>query len=144
MALAAEMLAVAGVDRIDPAQTLTDGTAMDRFRALIAAQGGDLGVALPVGGACETVCAAHGGVVRRIDALAVGRAVWRLGAGRSGPGQRVQHGAGIVVHRRPGDPVAAGNPCSACIPTPRSATLRPWPNSTVAGRSGTPRNRPVR
>lgn len=110
VALAAEMLAVAGVDRIDPAQTLTDGSAMDSFRALIAAQGGDLSVALPVGGACETVCAAHSGVVRRIDALAVGRAVWRLGAGRSGPGQRVQHGAGIVVHRRPGDPVAAGEP----------------------------------
>ncbi len=110
VALATEMLAVAGVDRIDPAQTLTDGSAMDRFRALIAAQGGDLSVALPVGRACETVTAPRGGVVSRIDAWAVGRAVWRLGAGRSGPGQRVQHGAGIVVHRRPGDPVAAGEP----------------------------------
>ncbi|MCV7315509.1 thymidine phosphorylase [Mycolicibacillus parakoreensis] len=110
VALAAEMLAVAGVDRIDPAQTLADGTAMDRFRALIAAQGGDLGAALPVGRACETVTAPRGGVVTRVDALAVGRAVWRLGAGRSGPGQQVQHGAGLVVHRRPGDPVAAGEP----------------------------------
>ncbi|HLR99099.1 MAG TPA: thymidine phosphorylase [Mycolicibacillus parakoreensis] len=110
VALAAEMLAVAGVDRIDPAQTLADGTAMDRFRALIAAQGGDLSAALPVGRACETVTAPRGGVVTRIDALAVGRAVWRLGAGRSGPGQQVQHGAGLVVHRRPGDPVAAGEP----------------------------------
>lgn len=43
-----------------------------------------------------------------IDAMAVGLAAWRLGAGRSRPGARVQHGAGIRIHRRPGEPVAAG------------------------------------
>jgi thymidine phosphorylase len=45
-----------------------------------------------------------------IDAMAVGLAVWRLGAGRSFPGERVQSGAGLRIHRRPGEPVTAGEP----------------------------------
>lgn len=45
-----------------------------------------------------------------IDAMAVGLAAWRLGAGRSHPGERVQAGAGLRIHRRPGEPVAAGEP----------------------------------
>jgi thymidine phosphorylase len=45
-----------------------------------------------------------------IDAMAVGLTVWRLGAGRSVPGERVQSGAGLRIHRRPGEPVAAGEP----------------------------------
>lgn len=108
VALATEMLALAGVDGVDPAATLTDGTAMDRFRALIAAQGGDLSVPLPSGACSETVTAPHGGTMGDIDAMAVGRTVWRLGAGRSRPGERVQPGAGIRIHRRPGEAVAAG------------------------------------
>lgn len=108
--LATEMVTLAGLDGCDPAQTLVDGTAMDRFGALIAAQGGDLSVPLPVGGHRETVTATRGGIMGDIDAMAVGLAVWRLGAGRSGPGEHVQHGAGITIHRRPGEPVAAGEP----------------------------------
>jgi thymidine phosphorylase len=110
VALAREMLAIAGIDGCDPAQTLQDGTAMDRFRALIAAQGGDLSVPLPVGKYSETVTAARGGTMGDIDAMAVGLAVWRLGAGRSRPGETVQPGAGIAIHRRTGSPVAAGEP----------------------------------
>ena len=106
--LAEEMLELAGIDDCDPRQTLRDGTAMDRFRALIAAQGGDLSVPLPVGKYSETVTAARSGTMGGIDAMAVGLAVWRLGAGRSRPGEKVQPGAGILIHRRPGKPVAAG------------------------------------
>ncbi|MHA7653624.1 thymidine phosphorylase [Mycobacterium sp. ML4] len=106
--LAAEMLELAGVDGVDPAQTLRDGTAMDRFARLVAAQGGDLSKPLPIGAYSETVTAARGGTMGDIDAMAVGLAAWRLGAGRSRPGARVQHGAGIKIHRRPGEPVAAG------------------------------------
>lgn len=106
--LAAEMLELAGLDGRDPAQTLRDGTAMDSFRRLVAAQGGDLAKPLPVGGHSETVAATRGGTMGDIDAMAVGLAAWRLGAGRSRPGAQVQHGAGIRIHRRPGDPVAAG------------------------------------
>ncbi|MGA8332648.1 MAG: thymidine phosphorylase [Mycobacterium sp.] len=108
--LAREMLELAGIDGRDPAQTLRDGTAMDRFRALIAAQGGDLSLPLPVGKYSETVTAARNGTMGDIDAMAVGQAVWRLGAGRSRPGESVQAGAGIQIHRRPGCPVAAGEP----------------------------------
>ncbi|HEY6856910.1 MAG TPA: thymidine phosphorylase [Mycobacterium sp.] len=108
--LAREMLEIAGIDEQDPEQTLRDGTAMDRFRALIAAQGGDLSVPLPVGKYSETVIAARSGTMGDIDAMAVGLAVWRLGAGRSRPGELVQPGAGIRIHRRPGSPVAAGEP----------------------------------
>jgi thymidine phosphorylase len=108
LALAGEMLDLAGVDGVDPAQTLRDGTAMDRFRELVAAQGGDLSAPLPIGSHSETITAPRGGTMGDIDAMAVGLAVWRLGAGRSAPGAQVQFGAGIHVHRRPGEPVAAG------------------------------------
>jgi thymidine phosphorylase len=108
--LAREMLEIAGIDSRDPEQTLRDGTAMDRFRALIAAQRGDLSIPLPVGKYSETVTAARSGTMGDIDAMAVGLAVWRLGAGRSRPGELVQPGAGIRIHRRPGNPVTAGEP----------------------------------
>ncbi len=112
LALAAEMLDAAGVDGVDPAQTLRDGTAMDRFRELVAAQGGDVASlsagALPVGAYRETITAPRGGTMESIDAMAVGLAVWRLGAGRSLPGERVQCGAGLRIHRRPGESVSTG------------------------------------
>jgi thymidine phosphorylase len=110
VALAREMLELAGIDGRDPEQTLRDGSAMDRFRALVAAQGGDLSVELPVGKYSETVTAARHGTMGDIDAMAVGLAVWRLGAGRSRPGEAVQAGAGIQIHRRSGSSVTAGEP----------------------------------
>ncbi|MCP9276779.1 thymidine phosphorylase [Mycolicibacterium arenosum] len=109
LALAREMLDAAGIDGRDPADTLADGSAMDCFRALVAAQGGDLSQPLPEGAHSETVVAPRGGTMGDIDAMAVGLAVWRLGAGRSAPGAQVQFGAGLRMHRRPGDPVAAGD-----------------------------------
>ncbi|OBI16470.1 thymidine phosphorylase [Mycobacterium sp. E2462] len=108
--LAEEMLDLAGIDGRDPADTLRDGSAMDRFRRLVEAQGGDLSVPLPLGRHAETVTADRGGTMGDIDAMAVGLAAWRLGAGRTRPGDRVQAGAGVRMHRRPGDPVAAGEP----------------------------------
>ncbi len=108
VALAREMLDVAGIDGVDPAQTLADGTAMDCFRQLIAAQGGDPEAPLPLGTHTETVVASRSGVMGDIDAMAVAMAVWRLGAGRAQPGDPVQAGAGLYLHRRSGEPVAAG------------------------------------
>ena len=110
VALAREMVEAAGLDGLDPADTLADGSAMDCFRALVAAQGGDLSQPLPVGSQTETVVAPHSGTMGDIDAMAVGLAVWRLGAGRAAPGHQVQFGAGVRIHRRPGEPVAAGEP----------------------------------
>ncbi|MGK2881613.1 MAG: thymidine phosphorylase [Mycobacterium sp.] len=108
LVLAAEMLELAGLDARDPADTLRDGSAMDSFRAIVAAQGGDASAALPIGAHSETVIAPRSGTMGDIDALAVGLAVWRLGAGRALPGERVQAGAGLEILRRPGEPVAAG------------------------------------
>ncbi|OBG88437.1 thymidine phosphorylase [Mycobacterium sp. E136] len=110
LTLAAEMLDAAGIDGVDPAQTLRDGSAMDRFRELVAAQGGDPTADLPVGPHAETVTAPRDGRMESIDAMAVGMAVWRLGAGRSAPGERVQPGAGLHIHRKVGEPVSAGEP----------------------------------
>jgi thymidine phosphorylase len=110
LALAAEMLDVAGLDARDPAETLRDGSAMDCFRALVAAQGGDLSVPLPLGAHAETVTADRGGTMGDIDAMAVAMAAWRLGAGRPHPGRPVQSGAGVRIHRRPGEQVTAGEP----------------------------------
>ena len=110
LALARDMCELAGVDGVDPADTLRDGSAMDSFRALVAAQGGDWRAPLPIGAHSETVTASASGTMDDIDALAVGLAVWRLGAGRAVPGEQVQHGAGMRLHRRPGEPVVAGEP----------------------------------
>lgn len=108
--LAGEMLELAGIDGRDPRDTLRDGTAMDRFRRLVAAQGGDLSIPLPIGSHSETVIAHRSGTMGSIDAMAVGLAAWRLGAGRSRRGGQVQFGAGVRIHRRPGEPVVAGEP----------------------------------
>jgi len=110
LALAAEMLDAAGLDRRDPADTLRDGSAMDCFRALIAAQGGDLSAPLALGAHADTVSADRGGTMGDIDAMAVAMAAWRLGAGRAHPADAVQSGAGVRIHRRPGEPVTAGEP----------------------------------
>lgn len=108
LALATEMLDAAGIDGADPAEALRDGSAMDCFRALVAAQGGDLSRPLPLGASSETVTAPHGGIMGDLDAMGVALAAWRLGAGRAQPGEPVQFGAGVRTHRKPGEPVAAG------------------------------------
>jgi thymidine phosphorylase len=119
LALAAEMLDAAGLDARDPADTLRDGSAMDCFRALIAAQGGDLSVPLALGTHTETVTADRSGTMGHIDAMAVAMAAWRLGAGRAHPADAVQSGAGVRIHRRPGEPVTAGEPVfTLCTDTP--------------------------
>ena len=110
LALAAEMLDAAGLDGVDPAQTLRDGSAMDRFRALVRAQGGDPSKPVQLGPHTETVMATQNGTMADVDAMAVAMAAWRLGAGRAHPGERVQSGAGVRIHCRPGDPVTAGEP----------------------------------
>ena len=108
LALAREMLALAGIDGVDPADRLNDGSAMDRWRAMIAAQGGDPDAALPTATYTETLRADADGILTEFDAMAVGVAVWRLGAGRERRGQAVQAGAGVELHAKPGDAVRAG------------------------------------
>ncbi|RNI22306.1 thymidine phosphorylase [Flexivirga caeni] len=110
VALAREMLAAAGKSDVDPAEALRDGSAMDVWRRMISAQGGDPDAALPVATDSEVITADSSGVLQRLDALAVGVASWRLGAGRARKEDPVQAGAGVVIHAKPGDAVTAGQP----------------------------------
>lgn len=109
LALAAEMLALAGVDA-DPAAALADGRAMDRWRRMIRAQGGDPDAPLPVAREREHVRATADGVVEAVDAMGVGMAAWRLGAGRARKEDAVSPAAGVVLHVAAGDRVRAGQP----------------------------------
>ncbi|MFS0702328.1 thymidine phosphorylase [Cellulomonas sp. 179-A 4D5 NHS] len=110
VALAREMLDAAGLPDADPAAALADGRAMDVWRAMIAAQGGDVDAPLPVARETEQVLAPADGVLTSLDAYAVGVAAWRLGAGRARKEDPVQAGAGVELHARPGDTVRAGQP----------------------------------
>ena len=110
VALALEMLAAAGRPDLDPAAALADGRAMDVWRRMIAAQGGDPDATLPVARESEQVLAEADGVLDSLDALAVGVAAWRLGAGRARKEDPVQAGAGVELHAKPGDLVRAGQP----------------------------------
>ncbi|MFI7588265.1 thymidine phosphorylase [Spongisporangium articulatum] len=105
--LAREMLEAAGVDA-DPEAVLASGRAMDSWRALIAAQGGDPDAPLPTARETQQVLAPADGVLVRLDAMAVGQAAWRLGAGRARKEDDVQAAAGVELHATVGAPVRAG------------------------------------
>ena len=107
LALAREMLELAGI-RADPAVALRDGSALDRYRAMVAAQGGDPDAPLPRAGHVETVAADRAGIVERLDARAVGVAAWRLGAGRARKEDPVSPSAGVVCLAKPGERVKEG------------------------------------
>jgi thymidine phosphorylase len=109
LALAREMLRLAGLDA-DPAAALADGRALDRFRAMVAAQGGDPDAPLPCAAHTETVSAPEAGWMHRLDARAVGVAAWRLGAGRARKEDPVDPAAGVICLAKPGDQVERGQP----------------------------------
>jgi thymidine phosphorylase len=110
IALAREMVTGAGMTGMDPADVLASGKAMDAWRRMISAQGGDPDADLPVAKESHTVLAPADGVLVQLDALAVGVASWRLGAGRARKEDPVQAGAGIELHAKPGASVRGGEP----------------------------------
>ena len=112
VALAVEMLAGAGrpQDEDEVRAALADGRAMDVWRRMISAQGGDPDAELPTARETETVLADSDGVLTTLDAYAVGLAAWRLGAGRARKEDPVQAAAGVELHAKPGDEVRAGQP----------------------------------
>ncbi|PZS02255.1 MAG: thymidine phosphorylase [Pseudonocardiales bacterium] len=110
LVLAREMLDLAGLPDADPEPALRSGAAMDRWRAMIAAQGGDPDAPLPAARERHVVVAPASGPLSRLDALAIGVAAWRLGAGRARKEDPVSAGAGVVMHAKPGDVVSAGDP----------------------------------
>lgn len=107
LTLAREMLDLAGIDA-DPEQALRDGSAMDSWNAMIRAQGGDPTAPLPRSHEVHEVLARNTGVVTRMDAMGIGVAAWRLGAGRARKEDPVSAGAGLTLHAKPGDHVTAG------------------------------------
>jgi thymidine phosphorylase len=109
LALAREMLALAGVSA-DPAAALADGRALARYRKMIAAQGGDPDAPLATAAHSTVLRATEAGFVRRLDALAVGVAAWRLGAGRALKEHSVSAAAGVICLAKPGERVTAGQP----------------------------------
>jgi thymidine phosphorylase len=110
LALAREMLAGAGREDVDPAEALADGRAMDVWRRMIAAQGGDPDAPLPKPAETHVVTAPASGTLTRLDAYALGVAAWRLGAGRARKEDPVSAAAGVVWTAGVGDRVTAGQP----------------------------------
>ncbi len=108
LALAEEMCTLAGIDA-DPAAVLASGSAMDKWRAMVTAQGGNPDAPLPTAAAVEQVTGRTAGIVQRIDARMVGDAARILGAGRIQPGEAVSAGAGVDIERIAGDAVAEGD-----------------------------------
>ncbi len=109
LALAREMLALVGIEA-DPAVALADGRALAKYREMIAGQGGDPDAELPAAGHVQIVPAGGSGWLRDLDALAVGTAAWRLGAGRARKEDPVSAGAGVICLAKPGDRVEQGQP----------------------------------
>ena len=110
LVLAREMLDAAGIKPLmDPADALKNGKAMDSWRAMIRAQGGDVDAPLPIAKEKVTVTADTDGTLSSMDAMSVGIAAWRLGAGRSKQGEKVSFGAGIEIHAKPGAQIKKGD-----------------------------------
>jgi thymidine phosphorylase len=112
VALGAEMLRLAGLPGDEAAlrAALADGTALARYREMIAAQGGDPDAPMAQAAHTRTVTADRGGWLQRLDAYAVGVAAWRLGAGRARKEDPVSASAGVICLVKPGEPVQAGQP----------------------------------
>jgi thymidine phosphorylase len=110
LALAREMLAGAGRSDVDPAEALADGRAMDVWRRMIRAQGGDPDAPLPQPAEKHVVVAPASGTLTRLDAYGLGVAAWRLGAGRARKEDPVSAAAGVVWTAGVGDEVTEGQP----------------------------------
>ena len=107
--LANEMLAAVGIKpKVSPEQALKNGMAMDVWRKMISAQGGDNNAPLPVAKEKLEITASTSGKLLTLDAMKVGVAAWRLGAGRQKQGEVLQPGAGVEIHVKPGDMVKSG------------------------------------
>ncbi|MFD4692377.1 thymidine phosphorylase [Streptomyces sp. NPDC056452] len=141
LALAREMLDAAGLKDADPEKALADGSAMDVWRRMISAQGGDPDAELPVAREQHVVTAPSSGVLTRLDAYDIGVAAWRLGAGRARKEDPVQEGAGIELHAKPGDTVTEGQPLLTLhteTPEKFEYALKALPDSYDIAPAGTP------
>lgn len=110
VALAQEMLSLAGIKDVDASENLRNGKAMDVWRNTIKAQGGNPDIIKPLASENYTIYADRDGIIVKQDALPFGIAAWHLGAGRARKEDNVDHGAGIMLHAKHGDKIKAGDP----------------------------------
>jgi thymidine phosphorylase len=110
IALAREMLALAGLPDVDPAAVLASGEAYETWCRMISAQGGDPEAPLPAAGSVHVIESPADGILTRLDAYPVGIAAWRLGAGRARKEDPVDHAAGVVCLAHLGDRITKGQP----------------------------------
>ena len=109
LALAKEMLQLAGINK-DPATGLKDGTALQVWKKMIIAQGGNPDIEIPVAKKKENVVATQSGYITDLDAYAIGLSAWRLGAGRAKKEDAVSKTAGIICLAKEGDYVEIDQP----------------------------------
>jgi thymidine phosphorylase len=109
LALAKEMLQLAGINK-DPATGLKDGTALQVWKKMIVAQGGNPDIEIPVAKQKENVVATKSGYITDLDAYAIGLSAWRLGAGRAKKEDAVSKTAGIICLAKEGDYVEKDQP----------------------------------
>ena len=109
LALAKEMLQLAGINK-DPATGLKDGTALQVWKKMIVAQGGNPDIEIPVAKQKENVVATQSGYITDLDAYAIGLSAWRLGAGRAKKEDAVSKTAGIICLAKEGDYVEKDQP----------------------------------
>ena len=109
LALAKEMLQLAGINK-DPATGLKDGTALQVWKKMIIAQGGNPDIEIPVAKKKENVVATQSGYITDLDAYAIGLSAWRLGAGRAKKEDAVSKTAGIICLAKEGDYVEKDQP----------------------------------
>ncbi|GLW94858.1 thymidine phosphorylase [Actinokineospora globicatena] len=145
LALAREMLSLAGLSHVDPAPVLASGEAFEVWSRMITAQGGDSAAPLPRPTHTHTVVAPTDGILTSLDAYSIGVAAWRLGAGRARKEDPVDPAAGILCHTKPGTPVRAGDPIlelHTTNPTTIPAALTTLDGSFTIG-SAAPTPRPL-
>lgn len=123
IALAREMLDLAGIDA-DPMEAIANGRAMDHWRRMIRAQGGDPDAPLPKARHEHPIMAPVSGTLTELQAFGIGVAAWRLGAGRARKEDQVSHAAGIMLHAKPGDVVTQGEPIMTLLTDDESTIPR--------------------
>lgn len=96
-------------------KAIDDGSAFEKFRQLVQAQGGDVSFVdhlekLPAAPICEIVSAPRAGYLSAVHARTIGEAAVILGAGRAQKGDQIDHAVGFLIHKKVGQLVSAGEP----------------------------------
>jgi thymidine phosphorylase len=108
LTLVEEMLRLSGV-KVNPETLLDNGSALHAFERLVSNQGGRLKDGVRVGSSCYEVRATQEGYISELEAMSIGLASWRLGAGRTKPGDMIDYGAGVTWTKGVGEFIKTGD-----------------------------------